>query len=131
MGLIARKGFKMYDLEFWLWTIVPIVNTSFFIAVLFNLILRNWRLDRRGKIILAFTGTSFFSAFVNLVTTWLGLTDEPGYVLNPTGPFTIYTEATVWVAGIGLLALGFVKLYELLMTGGKAKTEEPTDGEEE
>ena len=122
MGLIARKGFEMYDLELLLWSIVPIVNTSVFVGVLVSLLF-NWRMFRRWKMVLAFTGFSFFASFARLIVEWWDIAySEPGYImLDPIGPFATYTVVTAWVAGISLLALGLWKAYELLRS---PKTEE-------
>ena len=111
----------MYDLELLLWSIVPIVNTSVFAGALVCLIF-NWGTYRRWKIVLAFTGFSFFASFARLIVEWWNLAySDPGYVLDPRGPFAIYTIVVAWVTGISLLALGLWKAYELLRS---PKTEE-------
>ena len=105
-----------------LWTFVPIVNTGLFLVFLVAL-LTGSQMNRRGRIVFGFSGTSLLASCVGFIVLWLhtAATMPPGYELDPNGPFATYTVVTAWVARIGLLALGLLKAYELLRS---PKTEE-------
>lgn len=118
----------MYEIEFWLWTILPVINTIAFVVSLLLLVLRKVPPSRRLRIILAYTGASLLAVFIIITLSWLDLARAgPGYMLNPAGPFAAYTQGMLWVAGIGLGILGLVKLIELLK-GGTKRVEQADQG---